>query len=356
MRGASRLGLIMVVAWATSVVAQPAPPGHDYLYVQATMTRDIYVVDAETYQTVGHIPVGDYTDDVIGSADGRLAFANAQISSGNPISWQANEAGKVFAIDTATDKIIWSTFVDGSPHHLAASPDGTRLYVPLFDRNYLLVLDARSGEILQRWHTLSGNHSLKLNRDGSRLYVGNMHSELIWVYDTATGKILKSMPAGEAVRPLQLDADETHVIYQLSRFHGFKVRDVATGEVTRSVDLPALPASIQLPQAYPYNVDHGLAVTPDKTKLIAAGSIAGYVAVYRLADYSLIGTIKVGDDPNWIAVRSDSRVAFVSNRGSNTVSVIDLAAMAEIKQIPIGKMPQRLSVIHVPRRTSLAAQ
>jgi YVTN family beta-propeller protein len=340
-----------IVGSSAAVEAPSTPqPGHDYVYVQATMTKDIFVVDAETFEIAGHIAVGDYTDDVIGSRDGKVAFGNAQIWAGNPLSWQANEAGKIFALDTTTDAVIWSTFVEGSPHHLAVSPDGARLYVPLFNRYYLLVLDAHSGQVIDRWHTALGNHCLKISGDGTKLYVGNMSSDLIWIYDTRTGKILKRMPAGEAVRPLQLDGDETHLIYQLSRFHGFKVRDVLTGAVTKSVDLPKLPAEIQMPDSYPYNVDHGLAVTPDHTKLLAAGSIAGYVAVYSLPKYDLLGTIRVGEDPNWIDVRGDSKIAFVSNRGSNTLSVLDLTSLKEIKQIPLGKMPARLSVIHVPHR------
>ncbi|MFI4975251.1 MAG: YncE family protein [Caulobacterales bacterium] len=328
--------------------AAAAPTGHEYVYVQATMTKDIYVVDAETFQVAGHVPIGDYTDDVIGSPDGRLAFANAQISSGSPLGWQANEAGKVMAIDTATDKIVWSTFVEGSPHHLAVDPSGSRVFVPLFDRNYLVVLDAHSGQVLAKWYATLGNHGLEMSRDGRKLYVGNMISDRIWVYDTQTGRIIQSLAAGEAVRPLHLDADETHLVYQLSRFHGFKVRDLATDEV-RSVDLPALPPGTEQP-GYPYTVDHGLAFTPDHHKLLAAGSIAGYVAVYSVPDYRLVGTVKVGDDPNWIAVRSDSRIAFVSNRGSGTLSVIDIDTLKELKQIPVGKMPQRLSVIDVPNR------
>jgi DNA-binding beta-propeller fold protein YncE len=224
-------GWMPFIAGRSAAVEAPSmpQPGHDYVYVQATMTKDIFVVDAETFDVAGHIAVGDYTDDVIGSRDGKVAFGNAQIWAGNPLSWQANEAGKIFALDTATDAVIWSTFVEGSPHHLAVSPDGTRLYVPLFNRYYLLVMDAHSGQVIDRWHTALGNHCLKINGDGTKLYVGNMSSDLIWVYDTRTGKILKRMPAGEAVRPLQLDGDETHLIYQLSRFHGFKVRDVLTG-------------------------------------------------------------------------------------------------------------------------------
>jgi YVTN family beta-propeller protein len=345
-------GLALAISLALAGLASEAR-AHDYVFVQATMTKDIYVVDAETYQVVDRIQVGDYTDDVVGSPDGRVAFANAQIGSASPLGWEANDAGKVFAIDTATDKIVWSTSVDGSPHHLAVSPDGARLYVPLFDRTYLLVLDAHTGQQLQRWYTLIGDHSTEASRDGTRLYVGNMLADLIWVYDTANGAIVRVIRTGEAVRPLRLAPDQTHIIYQLSRLHGFKVSDVATGALTRTVEGPPLPASTQLPDAYPYTLDHGLGVTPDGTKLLTASSVGGYVAVYRLPDYTLIGTVKVGDDPNWVAFRSDSKVAFVTDRGSNALSVIDLDTMSEIKRIPIGRMPQRLSVISVPHREDM---
>ncbi len=348
--------LVLAIAPARSAVGfdrTASSSDHEYVYVQASLSKDIWVVDAETFEVAGHIPIGDFTDDVIGSPDGRFAFGNAQIWSGNPLSWQANDAGKIFAIDTGTDKIVWSTFVEGSPHHLAVSPDGGRLYVPLYDRNYILVLNARSGQLIERWHTLLGNHSLELSKDGKKLYVGSMLAQRVWVYDTSGGpggKILKSFPAGAAVRPLTLDPDERHIIYQLDHLHGFKVRDVATGEITTSVELPPLPKDAKLPDSYPYTVDHGLGITPDGTKLLAAASLAGYVAVYRLPEYKLLGTIQVGEDPNWIKFRSDSKIAFVSNRASNTLSIVDLEKMKEIKEVPVGRMPARFSVIRVPER------
>jgi YVTN family beta-propeller protein len=328
-------------------VADAAQRSGDYVYVQATQSQDVFVIDATTFKVSAHLPVGDYTYDVIGSPDGRTAYVDAQTPSGNPISWQATDSGKIVALDTATDATLWTTNLDGSPQHMAVSPDGTKLYVPLFDRNYLYVLDAKTGAITGRWYGVLGNHATALTRDGRTLYVGNMLNDVIWIYDTANGRVAGVMRAGEAVRPIQLDGDETHVIYQLSRFHGFKVRNIKDGDV-KSVDLPALPTGTAMPDAYPFTVNHGLAVTPDHKKLLAAGSIAGYVAVYSMPDYRLLGTIKIGADPNWIAVRPDSKVAFVSNRGSGTLSVIDIENLKELKQIPVGKMPQRVSVISIP--------
>jgi len=327
--------------------------GHEYVYIQATKSKDIWVLDAVSFEIAGHIPIGDYTDDVIGSADGRFAFGNAQIPTANSLSPRIAEAGKVFAIDTATDRIIWSTYVEGSPNHLAVSPDGKRLYVPLFDRNHILVLDARSGELVERWHSFLGNHTLELSKDGKTLYVGNMVAQVISAYDTAGGpggKLIKRFAADAAVRPLVLDPSEKNLIYQLDHLHGFKVRDVATGEIKKSINLPAMPNDVKLPEFYPYTVDHGLRASPDGKLLLAAGSLVGYVAAYSLPDYNFLGTIKVGEDPNWIRFRGDSKIAFVSNRGSNTISILDLQQMKEIKQVPIGQSPERLDVIRVPER------
>jgi YVTN family beta-propeller protein len=338
---------VLSAAAIFSNAAPGAPRAGDFVYVQATLSQDVFVIDAMSFAVVAHLPVGDFTYDVVGSPDGRTAFVDAQTPSGNPISWQATDSGKVVALDTRTDATLWTTNLDGSPQHMAVSPDGSKLYVPLFDRNYLYVLDAKTGAITGRWYGVLGNHATALTRDGRTLYVGNMLNDVIWAYDTASGHVLNVMRAGEAVRPMQLDEDESHIIYQLSRFHGFKVRDIKSGDV-KSVELPALPQGTAMPDAYPFTVNHGLAVTPDHKRLLAAGSIAGYVAVYSMPDYRLLGTIKIGTDPNWIAVRPDSKVAFVSNRGSGTLSVIDIDNLKELKQIPVGKMPQRVSVISIP--------
>src|SRR5258708_19360281 len=104
-------GWVPFIAAVSAAAEAPSTPqlGHDYVYVQATMTKDIFVVDAETFEIAGHIAVGDYTDDVIGSRDGKGPFGNAQIWAGNPLSWQANEAGKKFAPHPATTPRLFST-------------------------------------------------------------------------------------------------------------------------------------------------------------------------------------------------------------------------------------------------------
>jgi YVTN family beta-propeller protein len=329
-----------------SVTAFPlrSVSARELLYIEAEQSKDVHIVDAHTLQEVGRVEVGQPTDDIVGSPDGKFAFGNAMVPSGNPIGYP--EAGFVYCIDTATNKVLWTVAIPGMPQHLTVSKDGRRLFVPAFDKNYIYVVDTAAGRIVDTWFGVLGNHGSELSSDGKHLYLGNMVMNRIYVYDTGTGQVVQTYLTRNAVRPFKIDREGKRIYYQLSNFHGFEVRNLESGRVEQVVDLPKMPPEAQ---AGDYGtVDHGLAITPDDRKILAAGSVAGYVAIYKLPDLQLLGTVPVGEDANWIRVRADSKIAFVSNRGSNDLSVIDLDALKEIKRIPVGKRPARFDIIDVP--------
>ena len=124
---------------------------------------------------------------------------------------------------------------------------GKRIYVPLYTRDWLVVLDAADGRIEAWWPATIGNHATEISKDGTRLYVGNMVSDAIYVYDTATGKVVMSIDAGESVRPVVLDEPRGLLYYQLSRLHGFEVRKLSDGSFVRRVELPPLEKGIPAP-------------------------------------------------------------------------------------------------------------
>jgi len=55
-----------------------------------------------------------------------------------------------------------------------------------------------------------------------------------------------------------------------------------------------------------------------------------------------LATIPVGHGPDWLVFTPDSKRCFVSNAGSNSVSVMDVAARKEIAKVPVGKIPKRI--------------
>jgi len=335
--------------------AADAPPNH--LLVESPLSQDVQVIDAGTRKIVKNIAIGEHTDDVMGSPDGRVFYVGAQDDMRSPFGYQNNESGKVMAFDSRSFAPLWSVALDGSPNHLSRSPDGKRIYVPLYNRQWIVVLNAEDGSIEQWWPATIGNHATEISADGKHLYAGNMVTDAIYVYDTATGKVVMSMDVGESVRPIVLDEPRGLIYYQLSRLHGFEVRRIADGSFVGRVDLPALEKSIPASGsnlkerlanlegagAWPYTYNHGLVMTRDGLHLVAVATVANYAAIYSLPDFSLKGTVPVGGSPNWVVCDPDGKFAYVSNPKDNSVSVIDIAAVREVTRIPVGKGPKRVA-------------
>jgi YVTN family beta-propeller protein len=336
-------------------LAAEEPP--NWLLVESPHSQDVQVIDVQTRKVVRNIPIGEHTDDVMGSPDGRVFYVGAQDDMRSPFGYQNNESGKVMAFDSRTFAPLWSVALDGSPNHISRSPDGTRIYVPLYTRHWLVVLNAGDGSIEAWWPATIGNHATEISADGKRLYAGNMVTDAIYVYDTATGKVTMSMDVGESVRPIVLDEPRGLIYYQLSRLHGFEVRRLADGSFVRRVELPALETSIPASGsnlserlanlegagAWPYTYNHGLAMTKDGRHLVAVATVANYVAIYSLPDFTLKGTVPVGGSPNWVVCDPEGRFAYVSNPKDDSVSVIDIAEVREAARIPVGRGPKRVA-------------
>ncbi len=151
----------------------------------------------------------------------------------------------------------------------------------------------------------------------------------------------------DGVRPFAITADQSRAFVQQSWLHGFVVVDLAARQPLRTVLLPDADRA-PAPDSYPHNVNHGIALSRDQRLLLANGSVFDYLAVYRHPQLELVKTIPVGRDPNSIALSRDGRFAYISNRGSGDLSVIDLEGLVEIKRLRLGRKPQRMVVIDVP--------
>jgi YVTN family beta-propeller protein len=103
-----------------------------------------------------------------------------------------------------------------------------------------------------------------------------------------------------------------------------------------------------MPESYPQNVNHGIALTPDESELWCNSTALEFVAVYTHPGLEHVANIPVGKEPNAIAFSGDGKYAYVSNRKSDNISIIDTKTHKEIKRLSLGKYPQRMVVIDVP--------
>jgi YVTN family beta-propeller protein len=320
----------------------------EYLYVGNSQGGDISVIEIPSHKVVGTIPatvVGEHPDDIISNRDGSTLFVSRL------------DAGDVIAVSAETEQLLWKVDVGGVPNHLTLSADERYLYVPLFDKGLLVVIDTRTREIVARPSVGVGAHGTQLSPDGSQVFVGSIGANQLALVDVASQSLSRTIKLPEGVRPFQISPDGKQAYVQLSKLHGFAVVDLAAGQVIRTVELPTLGKPLPEPTAKAslFVMNHGLGLSPDHKYLVANGSLSGFTAIFAFPSLTLLGTVPVGTQPNWVAFSRDSRFAYVSNRVDNTVSAIDLAARKEVARIKVGDYPQRMTVATVKRRPAAKA-
>jgi YVTN family beta-propeller protein len=304
------------------------------------------VIDAATLKVTGSIPIGLSPDEIVASPSGDVLYLDRIVrkDDGRPTG-----NGELVAIDPATSAILWRAPLHGSPNHIAVAPDGKRVYITIVSGPWVVIVDPAKRAVVDSVEVGTGPHDIDVSHDGKHVYVGLIRGTEVIEFDAATKTVIRRIPFDQNVRPIALSHDESRLYVQLSHTHAIMVVDPNTGKILQKVAMP-VPAGKTLPDSLPIDVNHGLRITPDGKFLIANGSIVDVATVWAIPSMKLVATIPVGHDPNWIVLSPDGKRAFVSNRRSDDVSVIDLATYKEVARIKVGKYPQRMAAVAVGQK------
>lgn len=333
---ASLAGLCLLLASAAPAWAQPKK---EYLYVENTYGDTVSIFSIPEHKLVGTIPsavVGKRPDDVAATPDGSMIFINRQATE------------DVVAIDTRTEKALFTVPVKGEPHHMTISHDGRYLYVPIFNYNNVTVIDIAQRKVARTIPVGAGPHATRLSPDGRRLYVGHIVGENITVVDLATSKVVRSYQFERGVRPFEIAPDEKTMYVQLSYMDGFHEVDMATGNIRRTMRMPTPWKYEKL--SFPFSVDHGLGISPDGKYLLAAGTVTGRIAIFSHPDMMVLRDYEVGGEPNWITFNHDGRFAYVTSREKDFITVISMEDLSIVAKMKAGRAPQRMKAVYADRQ------
>ena len=313
------------------------------VFVENSHSGDVSIIDAATLKVTGTIRIGQSPDEIVASPAGDVLYLSRIVrrDDGRPTG-----NGELVAIDPAARAVVWRAPLRGSPNHIAVSPDGRRVYVTIVSGSWVDVVDVAKRNVVDSVEVGTGPHDIEVSRDGKTVYVGLIRGTDVTVFDADTKRVIRKIPFGQNVRPIALSHDESQLFVQLSHTHAITVVDPRTGTIVRRLAMP-LPPGKTLPDSMPIDVNHGLRITSDGKFLISNGSLFDLVAIWSLPDLRLVGTVPVGHDPNWIVLSPDGKRCFVSNRGSDDVSVIDLASRREVGRVKVGSYPQRMASVAV---------
>lgn len=337
--------------------ADGASPKNEILFVANFLSHDIMVLDVETAETIHRIDlgmIGEGADQMGIQADYFKTSPNQDTLyfSAFPRKDEVDirSEGALYAMDTRTFEIKWKLPIHGQVNHICISSDGSTVYVPIRDRNYVEVVDTATQRIVGRAISGWGPHSTQLSADGKHLYVGCMWEDVLTIIDTETLATLKKIPFGEAVRPFYVTNDQRIAYVQLSKLHGFRVYDLDNDYVAQTVHFPPNEdGSEPYARAWNYTITHGVKVTHDESKMYVAATAANFIAAYDLPSLRITGTVPVGKEPAYVTLNGDERICFASNRKEETVSFIDTSTLEEFRRVPIGgRQVSRLIAVTPP--------
>jgi YVTN family beta-propeller protein len=271
--------------------------------------------------TGGAIAVGMAPQGIAFSPDGRKAYV-----AGN---------GSVSMINSATNQVLvpsvsLPTLVPAVPQGIVASPSGKRVYVAggsagVFALDAALIQRVAAEDIAG--FTSGGglpdsSQALAISPDGSRLYATDNHAGgVVSVVTLATKAVTSTPPFGPNLIPLGLVASpDGNFVYVAVTDPSHTQQDfVAVLNALTATMTTAIPLGLAATPT-------GIAFTPDGSKAFVSNRSSNSVSVIATSSQSVSATISgsgIFSAPTGIAVSPDGAVVFVANTAGNSVQTID---------------------------------
>jgi YVTN family beta-propeller protein len=303
--------------------------------VQTNAAGDsVMLIDPDTNRVVGEITGIEVNHGAAAAPDGTRLYVTNEAES------------TVDVADLKTLKVIKSIPLTNHPNNIAVSKDGRRVYAAIVaGAGAVDVIDAGTLTRVKTIRTEGGIHNVYVTPDGKFVVAGSIPGKKISVIDQKTEEVVWTLPTEDGVRPMAFetsaDGSTKRLFAQLSNFNGFITVDFATHKVLDKIALPEVSKEEKVTEGLQGAPAHGLAVTPNGKTLGVLSKMNSRVYFYSLPDLKLLGESKVGHHPDWLTFTPDGTRVYVANAGSNSVSVVDVAAHKEIAQIPVGQVPKR---------------
>ncbi|MGO9495527.1 MAG: alkaline phosphatase family protein [Solirubrobacteraceae bacterium] len=236
--------------------------------------------------------------------------------------------GKIAIVDASTFQLI--SAVTGSttnPYGIAATPDGTEVWVTESGTNIVSVVSTSSNSITSTIPVGIYPHGIAITPDGKTAYVANTGpntgpggSYVVSIVDVASQKVTGTVDVGEAPQVVVSTPAGSQIF--VTSADGVYAIPTSGGRVRRAPE--------------PLHNPHGVSVTPDGTLAYVTDSERDQVVVLKTSDLRTVGRIPVGSTPWNTAFSADGGGAYVTNANDDTVSVIDTASRTVTNTIPLG--------------------
>jgi len=309
---------------AALVLAAAAPVSGATLLISNTKSESASVIDTETLEVIGVIPLGKGKPNrIVFHPDGKLAWV---------VYDKSHDLG---IIDVDGRRLVKRLRIGGNPYNLAFTPDGNHLVVldwaSDISTDEVIFYDLKAEKIDWRVEVSTWPAHAIFSRDGKLLYVsGETAGDLTVIDVTKRETVARIVHGGGDAMGLALSPDG-RVLYAAAGENKavIKIDTVTNKEISR----------IKLP-----GIVHEATLTADGKFMYTTLRKANRVVVVRTADDKIVASIPQKGYPDLVTMEPSGRYALVTNRYADHVSVIDLATHTQVRAIPVGKAPHGMAL------------
>jgi YVTN family beta-propeller protein len=312
---------ILVLLSALAASAAPALAAGPKAYVGNFKDSTVSVIDTGTERVVATVPVAAGPDGIMVAPGGRSVFVSG------------SSASTVSEIDASTDRVARNIDVGKGPQGLAMTADGKWLLVAVNGDDRVAFVDTTA-------HGVSATvpvpkpHTIAIRPDGRQAYVASQepgHFALV-VIDMATRSVVTEIPLDKPPRDLEFGHDGKALYLTLAGVPAVQVLDPATNQWSAPV-----PTGVS-----PHIAQHFAGMASGVVVVQGPGEVMLFDPATRAA----VRSIGVGKQPHWLDLSADGKKLWVSNEGSNDVSVVDLAG-GPVHTVAVGNAPRKVAVQRV---------
>jgi len=306
--------LVLLVAVAATAAGPKA-------YVGNFNDNTVSVIDTASGAVVATVPVAAGPHGMAATPDGRTVYVSGDGSS------------TVSVIDASTDKVARTIEVGKTPHGLALTPDGRTLLVSVYGEDRITLVDTASQAIVATV-PVAKPHTIAVRPDGKLAYVSSQEPGkfALVVVDIAARAALRSIALEKPPRDLEFGADGAALYFTLANVNAVQVLDPASDKIVAQITTGASP--------------HIASVFRGATVGTVVVQGPGELLLFNPATNAPLRSIAVGKQPHWMAATADAKSVYVTNEGSNDVTVVDLAT-GQTRTIAVGKAPRKVVVQRV---------
>jgi YVTN family beta-propeller protein len=281
-----------------------AAPNGRQLYVANRDAGVVTVVDTAVDQVTGEISIDAGPPQFISfSPDASRAYVSVWDREGG-------EVAAVVVLDTTTNSVVETIPVDTRPFLSAVSPDGKLVYVPNHDTDSVSVIDAATDELVTTFKVAPNPHWIAFTPDGKKVYTANHDSNVVSAIDPSDNSVTAEIPTPTSPHSLAVHPTEPLLVVATYDADSASIIDTETDEVLETIPVEAFP-------------QHA-AWSPDGRFAYITNNEDDSVSVIDANSYQVTARIPTGDSPTSLAVLPDGTRGYVSNLNDGTLTVLNL--------------------------------